>query len=212
MKTIVCFGDSNTWGYDAESGARHDRAHRWPLVLAEALGKGYEVIAEGQNGRTTVVEDLIEGPKRGRDYLLPCLESHKPVDLLVMLLGTNDLKHRYGLSAWDIAQGAGVLVGMAQASGFGPNNGAPEVLLLAPPPIARLTGFAEMFEGAEEKSRELGRQFSAVANELHCHFLDTGTVVRSSDLDGIHLEPAEQVKLGTAVAAEALRIFGPVTL
>lgn len=212
MKTIVCFGDSNTWGYNAESGVRFDPEHRWPVVLAETLGQGYEVIAEGQCGRTTVVEDLIEGPKRGRDYLLPCLDSHNPVDLLVILLGTNDLKHRYGLSAWDIAQGAGVLVKLAQSSGFGPNGDSPEILLLAPPPLGKLTGFAEMFEGAAEKSRQLARTFSAVAEELGCHFLDTGMIVRSGDVDGIHFEPAEQVKLGKAVATEVRRIFGSVTL
>lgn len=212
MKTIVCFGDSNTWGYNGETGTRHAREHRWPLVLAATLGDGYDVIPEGQNGRTSVVEDLIEGPKRGRDYLLPCLESHMPVDLLVLLLGTNDLKHRYGLSAWDIAQGVGVLARMAQSSPFGPGGRAPEVLLIAPPPVARLTGFAEMFEGAAEKSRGLGRQYRAVAEELGCRFLDAGELVRSSDSDGIHLEAEEQVKLGKAVADEVRRLFGPVTL
>ncbi len=212
MKTIVCFGDSNTWGYNGETGTRHAREHRWPLVLAATLGDGYDVIPEGQNGRTSVVEDLIEGPKRGRDYLLPCLESHMPVDLLVLLLGTNDLKHRYGLSAWDIAQGVGVLARMAQSSPFGPDGRAPEVLLIAPPPVAKLTGFAEMFEGAAEKSRGLGRQYRAVAEELGCRFLDAGELVRSSDSDGIHLEAEEQVKLGKAVADEVRRLFGPVTL
>jgi len=212
MKTIVCFGDSNTWGYNGETGTRHAREHRWPLVLAATLGDGYDVIPEGQNGRTSVVEDLIEGPKRGRDYLLPCLESHMSVDLLVLLLGTNDLKHRYGLSAWDIAQGVGVLARMAQSSPFGPDGRAPEVLLIAPPPVAKLTGFAEMFEGAAEKSRGLGRQYRAVAEELGCRFLDAGELVRSSDSDGIHLEAEEQVKLGKAVADEVRRLFGPVTL
>lgn len=212
MKTIVCFGDSNTWGAIPAMGKRHPAEHRWPVVLARELGTGYEVIAEGQNGRTTVVEDLIEGPRVGRDYLVPCLESHKPVDLVVILLGTNDLKHRYGLSAWDIARGAGVLVKMAQAAPVGPDDRAPEVLLLAPPPVGKQTKFADMFEGAVEKSRELGRHFRSVAEELGCRFLDTGPVVRTSDLDGIHLEAEEQMKLGKAVAAKVREIFGPVTL
>lgn len=210
MKTIVCFGDSNTWGANPATGERHLREHRWPLVLAAELGVEYEVIPEGQNGRTSVVEDLIEGPKRGRDYLLPCLESHHPVDLVVLLLGTNDLKHRFGLSAWDIAQGQAVLVRMIQSCAFGPQGRAPEVLLLAPPPVARLTGFAQMLEGGTEKSRELGAQYRAVADELGCAFLDTATVVRSSDLDGIHLDPEEQVKLGQAVAAKVREISGSV--
>lgn len=212
MKTIVCFGDSNTWGYNPASGARHDRSHRWPLVLAESLGSEYDVIPEGQNSRTTVMEDPFEGYKRGSDYLLPCLESHMPVDLVVILLGTNDMKHRYGLSAWDIAQGAGRLVEMAQGCAFGPDGRAPQVLLLAPPPVAKLSNFAEMFEGSVEKSTELGRHYRAVAEELGCRFLDTQTVVRSSDLDGIHLEPEEQVKLGRAVAEVARGIIGPLTV
>lgn len=213
MKTIVCFGDSNTWGYDPAAGGRHTREHRWPLVLAASLGPDYEIIPEGQNARTTVEDNPVESPsKRGSDYLLPCLESHMPVDLLVILLGTNDLKHRFGLSAWDIAQGAGVLVSMAQASGFGPAGGAPQVLLLAPPPVAKLSNFAKMFEGAEAKSRNLGREYEAVAGELGCHFLDASTVVKSSDLDGIHLESGDQIKLGQAVAAKVREIFGSVTL
>ncbi|HUX20627.1 MAG TPA: SGNH/GDSL hydrolase family protein [Spirochaetia bacterium] len=210
MKTIVCFGDSNTWGYNAATEGRHAREHRWPIVLGTALGAGYEVIPEGQNGRTTIVEDLIEGPKRGRDYLLPCIESHMPVDLVVILLGTNDLKHRYGLSAWDIARGAGVLVQMVQSCTFGLQGRSPEVLLLAPPPVAKLSGFASMFEGAAAKSRELGAQYKAVAEELGCNFLDTGKLIHSSDLDGIHLEPEEQIKLGKAVAAKVGEIFGSV--
>jgi lysophospholipase L1-like esterase len=133
-----------------------------------------------------------------------------PVDLVVIFLGTNDLKHRFGLSASDIAQGAGVLVRMAQSCPFGPPNAAPEVLLLAPPPVAKLTEFAPMFEGAAVKSRELGKRYRAVAEELGCHFLDTSTIVHSSDLDGIHLEPAEHIKLGNAVAGKVREIFGSV--
>lgn len=212
MKTIVCFGDSNTWGVNPATDERHSRDHRWPLVLAQELGEGFDVIPEGQNGRTAVVEDPVGGPRVGRDYLVPCLESHKPVDLLIILLGTNELKHRHGLSAWDIAQDAGLLVGIAQSSSFGPEDRAPDVLLLAPPPIGKLSGFAEMFAGATEKSRELGRHYRGVAEERGCHFLDTSSVVRTSDLDGIHLEAGEQVKLGKAVAAKIREIYGPVTI
>ncbi len=91
MKTIVCFGDSNTWGFAPISKARYDRDTRWPGVLRNALGGGYLVIEEGQNGRTTVWDDPIEANKNGATYLLPCLESHKPLDLLIIKLGTNDL-------------------------------------------------------------------------------------------------------------------------
>ena len=108
MKTILCYGDSNTWGYDPVSQDRYPPTQRWVSVLARELGPEYQVIAEGLNGRTTVWPDPVEGEhKNGKAYLLPCLESHHPLDLVVLMLGTNDLKHRFGLSAWDIARAAG---------------------------------------------------------------------------------------------------------
>ena len=203
MKTVVCFGDSNTWGYNPATTLRYSKALRWPSVLSAALEAGkpgeYEVIAEGQNGRTTVWEDPV-GQKRGSLYLLPCLESHKPVDLVIIMLGTNDLKHRFGLSSWDVAKGMVCLADMVKASEFGPDNRAPAVLLVAPPPFARLSGFAQDFEGGFEKSLTLGRDIGALAATKSIPFFDAGTVIRSSDLDGIHLDPEEQAKLGRALA------------
>ena len=129
MKTILCYGDSNTWGYDPATEERYPLEARWVSVLARELGSDYHVIPEGLNGRTTVWPDPWEGEhKSGKTYLIPCLESHYPIDLVVMMLGTNDLKHRFGLSAWDIARGAQTLVEMIQRSEFGPYGGAPEVL------------------------------------------------------------------------------------
>jgi lysophospholipase L1-like esterase len=209
MKTILCYGDSNTWGYDAQTAGRFPPENRWPNVMARDLGDDYTVIPEGLNGRTTVWPDPVEGEhKNGKTYLIPCLESHYPIDLVIVMLGTNDLKHRYGLSAWDVASGAGTLVQMIQGSAFGPNGVAPRVLLMAPPPT-RATGtpFEEMFPDSDEKSRDLGRQYGRVAAEQGCHFLDTSTVITSNKIDGIHLEPSEQVKLGLAVAAAVRRIL-----
>lgn len=202
MKRILCFGDSNTWGYDPVSQDRYDRDVRWPGVLRQKLGAGHEVIEEGLNGRTTVWDDPIEGYKNGRDYLIPCLETHRPLDLVIILLGTNDLKKRFSLSAYDIAQGAGVLVNEVQRSAAGRAGMAPPVLLLAPPPVVRLSGFAEMFEGAGEKSQRLGGHYRQVAEQFGCAFLDAGTVIVSSDVDGIHFDPDEHRKLGEAVAAK----------
>jgi lysophospholipase L1-like esterase len=209
MKTILCYGDSNTWGYNAETQGRFPPESRWPNVLARELGDGYTIIPEGLNGRTTVWPDPVEGEhKNGKSYLIPCLESHHPIDLVLLMLGTNDLKHRYGLSAWDIASGAGTLVEMIQGSAFGPDGGAPHVLLIAPPPTCVAgTRFEEMLAGSDEKSQGLGEQYGLVAAELGCEFFDASTVIASSKLDGIHLEPGEQVKLGKAVAALVRRIL-----
>lgn len=204
-KTILCYGDSNTWGYDPTSGERLAEDVRWPGVLRAALGEAYRVIEEGLSGRTTAWDDPIEGAhKNGRTYLLPCLESHRPLDLVVIMLGTNDLKARFGLNASDIAQGAYALAEAALKSWTGPGEAAPRVLVVAPPPIAKLTDFAETFDGVEEKSARFAGHYRRYTNSLGCGFLDAGSVMVSSDLDGIHFEAGEHRKLGEAVA-EAVR-------
>jgi lysophospholipase L1-like esterase len=123
------------------------------------------------------------------------------------LLGTNDLKMRFSVSAYDIANGAGVLVKIVQKSTTGPGDRGPQVLLLAPPPVAKLTGFAEMFEGAEIKSRRFAEHYARVAQERGCAFMDTGQVIVSSDLDGIHLEASEQRRLGEAVSVKVRELL-----
>lgn len=208
MRRILCFGDSNTWGYDPATAERFDEQTRWTGVLQAALGNEYTVIEEGLNGRTTVWNDPIEGYKNGHDYLVPCLETHRPLDLVVLMLGTNDLKRRFSLSAYDIAQGIAVLLRGVSYSRAGRDGQPPRVLLMAPPPVAKLENFAEMFEGSEAKSLLLGRHYRAVATEYHAAFLDTAGIIRSSDIDGIHLEPSEHAKLGRAVAHEVLSLIG----
>ena len=207
MKTILCFGDSNTWGFDPATKERFGREVRWPGVLQQELGSDYQVIEEGCNGRTTVWDDPIEGHKNGREYLIPCLTSHDPIDLVTIMLGTNDLKKRFSLSAFDIAEGAGVLVDIVQHSDCGPQKRPPKILLMAPPPITKLTEYAEMFEGAEAKSSRFSEQYHRVAQEFGCELLDTGEVIVSSDLDGIHIEASEHKTLGLAVAARVRQML-----
>ena len=208
MKTILCFGDSNTWGYDPATKERFPRDQRWTGVLRRELGDPYEIIAEGLNGRTTVWDDSIDEYRNGKKYLIPCLISHQPLDLVVVLLGTNDLKMRFSLSAIDIAKGAASLVDVIQKSGVGRAGKSPQVLLMAPPPLGKLTEFAEMFEGAEIKSQRLSRHYRQKAEECGCEFFDTAEAVASSDIDGVHWEPGEHQKLGQAVAGIARRILG----
>jgi hypothetical protein len=128
MRTVLCYGDSNTWGYEPATGNRFPEDVRWPGVLARELGNGFRVIEEALNGRTTVREDPVEEYKNGKDYLRPCLESHRPLDLVIIALGVNDLKARFFASASDAADGAGVLVSIAQRSGVGPDEGSPNLL------------------------------------------------------------------------------------
>lgn len=208
MATILCYGDSNTWGWDPVTKGRLPRDVRWPGALRDALGEGFEVIEEGLNGRTTLRDDPTGDGKNGRTYLQPCLETHAPLDLVVLMLGTNDLKARFDASAWEIAESAGLLVTLIQRSQAGIDGGAPKVLLVAPAPVTTLTELAEMFEGAREKSLDLGRHYATIAGWRGCGFLDAGAVIASSDLDGIHLEAAEHRKLGLAIAAKVRELLG----
>jgi len=207
MKTILCYGDSNTWGFDPATQERLSREDRWPGVLSQALGAAYHVIEEGLPGRTTVWDDPLEGYKNGKTYLIPCLESHRPVDLVAIMLGTNDLKTRFSLSADDVASGAGVLVDVVQRSAAGPRGEAPQVLLLAPPPLGELAELAEMFEGARAKSLKFSRRYARVAEEYGCAFLDTAEVIVSSAIDGVHLDVSAHHKLGRAVAVVVKRLL-----
>lgn len=208
MKTILCYGDSNTWGWNPAIQDRFARDERWPGVLRQTLGEGYLVIEEGLNGRTTVWDDPIEGYKNGHTYLIPCLETHRPLDLVIIMLGTNDLKVRFSVSACDVANGAGVLVDVVQKSAAGPAGRAPQVLLMAPPPVGKFSEFGEMFEGAASKSKRFAEHYQRVAREYGCEFLDTSQFIVSSDIDGIHFELSEHQKLGQAVAARVKDILG----
>ena len=208
MREILCFGDSNTWGYDPSTGERYPQGTRWTGVLQGLLGAGYRIIEEGLNGRTTVWEDPIEGDKPGRRHLLPCLLSQAPLDLVVLMLGTNDLKKRYSAAATDIAEGVGCLLDIIDASTTGRDHAAPPVLLLCPPPLAKLSAWAEMFEGGTEKSRRLAPLYADLARARGCSFLDAGSVARTSDLDGIHLEAPAHHALGEAVAKKIEKLLG----
>ena len=189
--------------------------HQYPVCqrrqvarrTAKALGAGYHVIEEGLGGRTTVWEDPIEGHKNGKEYLVPCLGPIAPLDLVIIMLGTNDLKNRFSATAQDIAAGAGILVEMVNKSGTVKNPKTPKVLLLAPPPLGKLNGNEEMFEGGREKSRKFSQYFNTIADMYGCEFFDTSTVIKSSDIDGIHLDKEAHRQLGKAVAGEVKRIL-----
>jgi lysophospholipase L1-like esterase len=205
MTAILCYGDSNTWGMvpmtSLTSATRHAWMDRWPSVVQDRLGASVTVIAEGLNGRTTVFDDPIDGAhKNGRTYLLPCLESHAPLDLVIIMLGTNDLKTRFNLSPNDIAAGAGKLVQMVSADVRGQNSVAPPVLLLCPPRIGPLRLFADVFAGAPEKSEQLDKHYRDVAEMLGCHYLNAAEHAAASETDGIHLDAGQQHALGIAVA------------
>lgn len=213
MKTILCFGDSNTWGFIPESitepfSRRHPRDVRWTGVLQKELGPDYYVVEEGQNGRTTVHEDFINLHRNGRAHLPACMESHKPIDLVILMLGTNDLKTMFNLPAAEVAAGAGALGKMILASDTGPDAKAPKLLLVAPPRVGHMTHLPDLYEkldGAQAKSARFPACYEAVAKSLGCAFLNSQEHTSPSPADGLHLDAADHAKLGRAMA-EAVKL------
>ncbi|MBN2051812.1 MAG: arylesterase, partial [Spirochaetales bacterium] len=156
MKTILCFGDSNTWGYNPRDCGRYDPEIRWPGVVRKKLGQGFLVVEEGLNGRTTVWDDPIVAVNRSGKAVLPvCLETHKPLDLVIIMLGTNDLKLQFSLPAVDIAKGAGLLLDLVSYSKAGPKETNPFCLLISPPYMGEEPAFDGMFDLTRNKSKQL---------------------------------------------------------
>jgi lysophospholipase L1-like esterase len=213
MRSVLCYGDSNTYGQtDADApNARYGPDERWPGVLRTLTAGQWLVIEEGLSGRTTVEDDPVEGAERnGRRYLKPCLMSHKPLDLVIIMLGTNDLKRRFNKTAPEIGWGVRALIWDIRALPAGLGGKMPEVLLVAPPPIQRNLGdWADVFDGGYEKSRALAGVFEQVAEMEEVHFFDAGTVVDTVGGDGFHLSQAAHRRLGEAIASQIEAIGWP---
>ena len=212
MKTILCYGDSNTWGCvpvtDAREPPRRLPEHeRWPGVLRRALGSGYRVVEDGLNGRTTAWDDALEPDRNGKEALGPALLTQQPLDLVIVMLGLNDLKRRFGLSPCDVAAGVGLLLDLIAASRCGPADGAPEALLVCPPPLGRLELFAADFEGATEKSRALAPLYALEAERRGAAFVDAGEHIAASEVDGLHLDRTAHARFGTVLADSVRRLL-----
>lgn len=208
-KHIICFGDSNTHGYCADpadcadGGIRFNENERWTRLLQKGLGDDYLVIEEGLSGRTTCFEDPLHEAMSGLVYITPCLKSHENVDLLIIMLGTNDTKERLGANAACIALGMNRLVKKAMATDcWGERQ--PNILVICPPPIgegmyASAVGMP-MGAGCAEKSRELARYYKEQCDLLGIHFLDAGAMgCEFNQVDYMHL-----TKKGHATLAQGL--------
>ncbi|MBK8091040.1 MAG: SGNH/GDSL hydrolase family protein [Verrucomicrobiaceae bacterium] len=215
MKNILCFGDSNTWGFVPDSilapyQRRFPHDVRWTGILARELGAGVKIIEEGQNGRTTVHDDPFAAARNAKTVLPSILESQKPLDLVILMLGTNDLKAIFAVSPPEIAVGMKIIAQMILASDAGLEGRPPALLILCPPIIgdtSHLPGVTEKFPLARENSRKLPRLYDAVAKQLGCHFFNTQDIIEPSAADGIHLDAAAHSTLGLALAAKVKSIL-----
>lgn len=211
-KHIVCYGDSNTHGYCAETGGRFNEEERWTCLLQAYLGDQFLVLEEGLSGRTTCFDDPIHEGLCGLDYLYPCLMSHEPVDLLIIMLGTNDTKERFGVSPACIGLGLKRLIAKAQATDCWRDQ-KPNILVVTPQNIAPQymdTAVAlTMGKGCAEKSQELGEQFALIAQAMGCHYLDANKMLtaKTNKVEFMHLTESGHGQLAAGLANFILGII-----
>lgn len=211
MKTILAYGDSLTWGYDPINIGRHAHEDRWTSVLQKALGHGVRVIAEGLNGRTTAYDDYLGDCERNGAKLLPSLlATHKPLDLVIIMLGTNDLKRGIQGTAIGATSGIKRLVKLVQHHDWGFDFEAPEVLIVSPPPIRETADvmFGAMFNHSIEEGAMLASMYRDAADELGCGFFDAGSVAETTPLDGIHLDADNTRAIGRGLEPVVRMMLG----
>ena len=212
MKRILCYGDSNTFGHNPIDGSRLPRGQRWTGILADLLGDGYEILEEGLCSRTTVHECPDAEGMSGLPYLAPCLLSHRPVDLVILMLGTNDLQVPFSAIPLTVARGAEALVRKIRATLLPPEP-QPQILLVSPILIGDVSvnpvfGPLFGFERAQEYSRRLAPYYEDIAQRWGCAFLDAAKAASPSPIDGLHMDPSEHEKLARAFAAKIRELLG----
>lgn len=209
MHTILCFGDSNTYGLKSDMLTRYPRNIRWTGVLQEQLGADYYVIEEGLGGRTTVWDDPIEEHKNGKTYLSPCLDSHKPIDLVVIMLGTNDLKSRFSVTSFDIGTSMENLVRIILRSDAGIDFQPPQILLITPVPIHSVgrDDLDQMINDMESRSIAIEPYYQAIAQKYGLHYLNPGFMIEINPTDGIHYTEKGHAQMAGLVAKKVKEIF-----
>ncbi|MET3790218.1 SGNH/GDSL hydrolase family protein [Aquamicrobium terrae] len=191
MRTVLCYGDSLTWGYNVEGPSRHALEDRWPTVLQRELGEGVHVVAEGLNGRTTAFDDHLAGADRnGARFLPTVLSSHAPLDLVIFLLGTNDMKPWIHGQPFAARQGMRRLIGIVRGHDDPLGHPEPKILIVAPPVAAP----------GEKGMGELAGYYENLADETGCGFFDASAAAGVTPLDGVHLDAENTRKLGEALA------------
>lgn len=214
MNTILAYGDSLTFGANPiPGGARHAYEDRWPTALEVALNGEARVIAEGLGGRTTVHDDWFANADRNGARVLPTLlESHSPLDLIIIMLGTNDIKPHHGRTASEAGRGMARLVQIIRGHYAGRMLEEPAIIRVSPPPIIH-GEWADMMDhfGPDEAiatSVDFAREYKKRADEQKVHFFDAGTVAKTDKADGIHLDPTNTRAIGVGLAPLVKQILG----
>ncbi len=206
MKHILCYGDSNTWGYIPEKSTRYEVDERWPGVLQQLLGKDYHIYENGLNGRTTVFEDPIEEGRNGRECFETTLRVNAPLELIIIMLGTNDTKDRHQKSAWDIGWGVDLLVKIIKKELIP----IPQILIASPAHLDQNWGstlHGTVFSSTSvAKSRELSAVYTKIAELNECHFIDIAPLAKVTG-DGVHLSKDGHKSIAKGMYEKILEIF-----
>jgi len=221
QKRILCFGDSNTWGviprwYDTTVPSdRYDENTRWPRVMAKLLGEEYHIIEEGLGNRTTIYDFPNDPGKNGKAYLLPCIQTKRPLDLVIIMLGTNDLHLPEPLKEEDLGKGIRELIELVQENpDCGKGFQTAKILVIAPievwpsDPNGRTSVYPRFHsEWATYLSRLFPKVYKEIADEYGCSFLNAALYAVPSPGDGVHMLPEGHIALGKAVAEKVAEIF-----
>lgn len=203
MKNVLAFGDSLTWGADAKSGGRHAFEDRWPNVLEAQLDGQARVFAEGLSGRTTIFDDYSIATERNGAKALPSLlATHEPLDLVILFLGTNDMRTHICGNAAGSAMGIARLINIVKTFAYKPEHPTPMVLVVSPPLVE--AGADELFNqvmaGAIELSKEYAAKYRQVCEREDVAFFDVAPVAQLDPTDGVHLDAENTIKIGLALA------------
>lgn len=204
MQHILVYADSLSWGIVPTTRKRLLFEQRWPGVMEMSLcssGQRVRVVEDCLNGRRTVWDDPFKPGRNGLAGLAQRIEIHSPLELVVLMLGTNDFQSMHEHNAWHSSQGILALVSAIRTAPIEPGMPMPRILVVAPPAIRTPKGpIAPKFEGGERKCVGLAVAYRKVCEEVGCHFFDAGSVITSSNVDGVHLDPEQHSTLGNAVA------------
>ena len=210
MKNIMCFGDSNTFASDP-NGGRHPYEVRFTGRLQKMLGPEYRIIEEGCGGRTTVFEDEIEAGRNGKTALPTCIASHNPLDLVVVMLGTNDLKERYQATVWDLGRAMEQIIRIIENYPYAPYYPKPKILLVSPIEIGEKieeSPFGCFTSSAVAKSRQFARIYGQVAQTHGLYFLNAAEYAKPSDTDQLHMDGESHAALADAMFEKIREILG----
>jgi len=204
MQHILVYSDSLSWGIIPNTRHRLSFDQRWPGVMENTLsssGKRVRVIEDCLNGRRTVWDDPFKPGRNGLVGLAQRIEIHSPLSLVILMLGTNDFQSMHEHNAWHSSQGIAALISVIRSAPIEPDMPVPSILVVAPPPIRKPRGPISLkFTGGEHKCIGLAKSYEDVCKVLDCSFFDSSSVIKSSDIDGVHLDAEQHIILGQTLA------------